>query len=208
MDFFYYSLEPLDKILSERKQGASVDSVKFSEKRQRADGSVGASVDAIELRFVPQTRAAVVPQLELVTDKPLTDTDKIYENVISSDLLPVNLVWEIKDTPSYSKATDEFWDGVHEAEDRQYARTETNEWMKKNGHAGRGVPALIKALEKYAGRKSSDKQKVIIVLYPYVGYVRVAQSYELDTKEEGKGKYFTVQFMKDAAKRALGSKFE
>lgn len=204
MKLYHYSLQQKNEALSQRKAKlVDQSTILFSEKRAAMDGSVGASVDAIAVHLTPLSYSEALAFLLERQTPNLTENSVIYEYLIESDQLPPNLIWTLSNTEAYNKADAEIWDGVSEAESRQYARMQTNAWMRNNGHVGRGFKALEQAISKYGMLKRNQiNSKIVVWFYPYVGYLRAETVQPVEVKKAPK--YFTYAEIREYAKKALG----
>lgn len=171
MNFSYYSNEPLDFVKSKRKVGDVTQSdIETANKRATLTDALGSSLDCISLFVYPQGKDKLFNALFLDNSKP------IYENKVDIDKLPINVVWGLRDTREYEAEKNRF---SQAPENEIQLETHMNNWMRKNGHSGRGRDALLKAIKKYTTNflgKPNAKLQPIIEVYPYVGYLRVLES--------------------------------
>lgn len=170
MNFYYYSNEPLDFVKSLRKLGGlSQSDIDVALKQAMLTDAIGSRTDAIQLFVYPQGKEKLVGGVIVDDSKP------IYENEVAIEKLPVNVLWVLRDTTEYmSEKIKHTTDGGDLAVDAHM-----NNWVQKNGHYGRGIAGLQKAIKKYTTNfigKPNSKYTPVIEIYPYVGYVRVSKS--------------------------------
>lgn len=168
MNFYYYSNEALDYVKSLRKSGNATQSdIDVANKQATLTDAIGTRVDAIQLYVFPLGKD------KLLGSVVVDDTKPIHENIVEVTSLPVNVAWVLRDTVEYLTEKKRFSEG---AKEDNATEVHMNNWIKKHGHAGRGIAELQKALKKYTTnfvRRPNLKINPIVEIYPYVGYVRV-----------------------------------
>lgn len=169
MNFYYYSNEALDYVKSLRKLGGITQSdIDVANKQATLTDAIGSRVDAIQLYPYPLGKD------KLLGGTIVDDSKPIYQNEIELSKFPVNVVWALRDTNEYLTERLRF---SKDPEGGLEIETHMNNWIRKNGHSGRGVAGLQKAIKKYTTNfigKPNNKIQPIVEIYPYVGYVRVS----------------------------------
>lgn len=152
MLLYHYSGSHLKELLTRRQQGSlSSDQIKEAEKKAKETKQPGAYVDHISF-FIEPIPYKSLPGIFL-NEHHFWKKDKvIYEHIVDTDSLPVDILWSIVETPEMDKFTDRFDWVTATSEERQDYIIQMHVEMEKKGFTGRGVGKLESKIHQYLGK--------------------------------------------------------